>query len=290
MNRENMLRLLARTVPLSALPDGQVVINGLRRQANRSEREELFVRNCCHKMEKSLNKYNPLRRFQAFLNNLRAARIRNDLNCAVGKIALAHASIEQGLKDVIISDWDVATVYPSDQLILSVVHRENFKPQPGNPRFVSDLFGQTLKKNFFKILRELKAPQQYVDRYKELYDAFEKASQLRNEALKSIYSLDENTQRLSRVKNWELQKMWRIEDNYDEVVSKWMTPVDITEFEEIAASLQQIHIDFIRLRDEIMRDKMCAIPMEVGDNVPFFALKNPFLFLYLEKMSKPDRE
>lgn len=193
-------KLIAKITPVGWLPMGSKVVDGTRYALNKAERREELQRHVDHKFTALRDRWSPVARLLKFKNQKRAMERRARLHELVGRIALAHAGIEQGNKASLVGDWDVLEkfeepILEQDGSVKLDAHGNRQKRTVQ----ISSLFGERLRKRFLREIKLRRIPKAYLDRYTSLFEEFEELSQKRNLALKTRYAIYEETGIVARV-------------------------------------------------------------------------------------------
>jgi|MDSW01.1.fsa_nt_gb hypothetical protein len=263
MNHLKIIRLIRIITPTRLLPKGTKNVDGVRKPLEIQERRELLERNLAHHFDRILQ-HSPLRRSIKLYKRYRLKRKQDQFYCLMGKIALTHAAIEQDLKNTLIVDWEVPDILK----------------EKGQTVSIGKLFGERLKKRFFKEIKKLYIPDHFLEEYKTLYDEFWNLSIQRNEVIKALYSFNTDTAEISQVH----EKNFRKYDgaiSYEEMLKAWLPSVNLDCSEELLNNLTKLRENFTHLRHRIFIEKLnlaTQLGSEKGKIYPEYIFKNPYLY------------
>lgn len=275
-------KLMARLLPTGFLPKGHKSVNGVRVELNIQERREFLERKIAHQIGRFLDRYSPVRRAKKLWRRRRLERQKTELFVLIGKIALVHAGIEKGLKAALVGDWDVPEKFEETKLDNNGNSTLGKDGQPAvRTVSIDKLFGDRLKKRFFREVGKRLIPSDFKIRYQVLYAEFDIISQQRNNVLKAEYSFNEDTANVSQVHEIRVHTWRPLETSYEEFVQSWLPPVDLHDLQALHDSLIALSGSFRTLRTEIFKcklelfSKLCSEP---GKTYPTWARKNPHLY------------
>lgn len=259
-----IIRSIAAIIPKRFLPIWTKMVGNECIVLNTQERREFFERNLTHRLDQLFNKYSPIRRLIKFHKEQLLKRKQNQFYCLIGQIALTHAGIEQDLKNTLMVDWDVPEIIELE----------------GRKKDLNLLYGWKLQKEFLRTLAESLIPREFLEEYKALCDEFRMLSNKRNDALKAIYSFNQETAVVSKIYE-------KSHDKYDksmtleEMVNLWAPKVDLSGLQDLYKDLANLRQKFINVRCFIFSDKIrlhSELCSEIGKMYPISAFKNPYLY------------
>lgn len=264
-----MEKFLARTIssisPEWLLPEAFKQVNNQRLPLNIAERRELLERKVNHRVGRFLDKYSIIRRTKQFQQERRLRKTKNNFYGKIGEITLLHAGIEQDLKNTLLVDWDA----PEKSM------------RNGREVNLNFLYGQKLRKEFLRALKELLAPQEHLLSYKSLCDEFAEISSKRNDTLKAIYSFNNQTSEIHKVHEKNHAK-YDDKQSFEQHIQAWIPKIDIDDIQTLKIDLEKLRQEFINIRVKIFSEKLRLhgeLCCEIGKTYPLYALKNPYLYM-----------
>lgn len=210
-----LIKLIVNLLSASFLPPN----DGALAKANNQEKREYLTNCIVNKIEHFFKDLLLITHFSELKRKKNLEKIEKEFYFLIAKVALAHANIEQELKEVLSRDWDVP---------------ETFK-----------LYGRKLRTRFLEVLKEGKLPPEFYLEYEALINQFRDASEKRNNIIKASYIVGHsNVFRLVR----------GVPD--DEEETETLKEIPITELRAVLKDLQKINLDLYMLQARVQIDKM----------------------------------
>jgi len=276
-----LIKLVTKILPKPFLPTASKCVNGKHIPLEVHERREFLHKNLTHKKEQFLNKASPIRKIKKKYKSMKLKNNQKEFYSLMGQIALTHAGIEQDIKNVLMCDWDVPENFKEEYF-----HEESKTIKLRTVK-VDELFGERLKKRFFKEIKKRLIPDGMLKGYKQLYKELHELSLLRNKSVKAIHSFNTDGNSIHKI----IQKnhgKFKSDLSYDEMVSSWMPVVNLIEHNDLLDKLIKIRQKFRNLQVKVSIDKSALhskLCCEIGKTYPGYAFKNPYIYQFNLKNS-----
>lgn len=234
---------------------------------NISERREILERNIDHHMNRFLDKYSIFRRGRASLRKLRQTLFMALFHKRIGEIALAHAAIEQDLKNELLYQWD----FP-----------ENIAAGDFKGKKISDLFGSSIRKFFLQCANDCIIPERFSQRYTALLEKFWAASSVRNDVLKAAYVFYPEKGTISKMNMALFHRHPTNIASLEEQMREITKPVELKQLAALRDEFYSIRVELRKLNHEVFIDKLTifgTLFSGIGSTIPAYANKNPYIFL-----------
>jgi hypothetical protein len=234
---------------------------------NTTERRDLLRNTIDSYIDGFLNKYSPIRYVKNAFNVFRQKIVLVFFHHIIGEMALAHAAIEQELKNELLYRWDIP---------------ETIKLRMGKTVSISKISGFKLREVFLDVLSERLLPDMFWQQYDVVLKEFSSASNDRNEALKAIYLYHVNEGKMTKF-NPRLFHPTSFATRADPLVymRELTKPVDLAALTNLRNNLFKIRAKVTAISGQVFADKMTVIgsfSKGAGSIVPDFAFKNPYVY------------
>ncbi len=234
---------------------------------NISERREMLGRNIYHHMNRFLDKYSIVRRGRASFRKLRQVLFMSFFHKRIGEIALAHAAIEQDLKNELLYQWDL---------------RDEIAAGDFKGRKISDLFGSSIRKFFLQCAKACNIPDHFFQRYEALMKRFWDASKDRDDVVKAAYVFYPEKGTISKMNMASFHRRPTDITSFEEQMKETTRPIEFKYLTTLRDDLYSIRRDLRKLNSEVFIDKLNVFGTlfsKAGSIVPAYAHKNPYIFL-----------